>query len=152
VKNPVKDPLGTKLYYSISEVAELTQLPSYTLRAWEKEFTCLRPRRARGKNRAYRERDIRVILLIKSLLHDERYTMQGVKQKLLNEPELLHGVGFDPASARPVQMVLEVTDPKPAADPGGAAAPGPSAPAPGAQTGALLATVREELRALLELL
>lgn len=152
MKNPVKDPLGTKLYYSISEVAELTQLPPYTLRAWEKEFVCLRPRRARGKNRAYRERDIRVILLIKSLLHDERYTMQGVKQKLLNEPELLHGAGIEPSAARPVQSVGEVTDPEPAVDPGGAAPSGPSVPDPGARAKALLAAAREELRALLDLL
>jgi len=85
----VKNPLGTKLYYSISEVAKITDLQPYTLRAWEKEFPCLRPRRARGKNRAYRERDISIILLIKELLYRERYTTQGVKQKLKNEPELL---------------------------------------------------------------
>ena len=85
----MKNPLGTKLYYSISEVAELTDLQPYTLRAWEKEFACLRPKRARGKNRAYRERDIGIVLLIKGLLYQERYTTQGVKQKLKNEPDLL---------------------------------------------------------------
>ena len=85
----MKNPLGTKLYYSISEVAELTDLQPYTLRAWEKEFACLRPKRARGKNRAYRERDIGIVLLIERLLYQERYTTQGVKQKLKNEPDLL---------------------------------------------------------------
>ena len=80
---------GTKLYYSIGEVAELTELQPYTLRAWEKEFASLRPRRVRGKNRAYRERDIGIILLIKRLLHEERYSTRGVRQKLKNEPELI---------------------------------------------------------------
>ena len=90
----MKNPLQNKLYYSISEVAGLTQLQPYTLRAWEKEFTCLRPRRARGgKNRAYRERDIGIILLLKRLLYEERYTTQGVKKKLKDEPELLRRVG-----------------------------------------------------------
>jgi DNA-binding transcriptional MerR regulator len=89
----VNNPLGTKLYYSISEVAELTDLQPYTLRAWEKEFPSLRPRRPRGKNRAYRERDIGIILLIKKLLYEERYTTQGVKKKLRNEPELLRQIG-----------------------------------------------------------
>jgi DNA-binding transcriptional MerR regulator len=90
----VKNPLQNKLYYSISEVAELTQLQPYTLRAWEKEFACLRPRRARGgKNRAYKERDIGIILLLKRLLYEERYTTQGVKKKLKDEPELLRQVG-----------------------------------------------------------
>lgn len=90
----MKNPLQNKLYYSISEVAELTQLQPYTLRAWEKEFACLRPRRARGgKNRAYRERDIGIVLLLKRLLYEERYTTQGVKKKLKDEPELLRQVG-----------------------------------------------------------
>ncbi len=85
----MRKPLGTKLYYTISEVAALTELPPYTLRAWEKEFACLRPRRARGKNRAYRERDIGIILMLRRLLHEERYTSDGAKQRLLNEPELI---------------------------------------------------------------
>ena len=89
----MKNPLGNKLYYSISEVAEITDLQPYTLRAWEREFPCLRPRRNRGKNRAYRERDIGVILLIKKLLYNERYTTQGVKKKLKAEPELLQQIG-----------------------------------------------------------
>ncbi len=90
----MKNPLQNKLYYSISEVAELTQLQPYTLRAWEKEFACLRPRRARGgKNRAYRERDIGIILLLKRLLYEECYTTQGVKKKLKDEPELLRQAG-----------------------------------------------------------
>lgn len=85
----MRQPLGTKLYYSIGEVAELTDLQPYTLRAWEKEFTCLRPRRVRGKNRAYRERDIGIIRLIKRLLYEERYSTRGVQQKLKAEPELV---------------------------------------------------------------
>ena len=93
----MNNPLGTKLYYSISEVAELTDLQPYTLRAWEKEFSSLRPRRAGGKNRAYRERDIGIILLIKKLLYEERYTTQGVKKKLRNEPELLRQIGSQTA-------------------------------------------------------
>jgi DNA-binding transcriptional MerR regulator len=152
VKNPLKDPLSTKLYYSISEVAELTRLPPYTLRAWEKEFACLRPRRARGKNRAYRERDIRIILLIKSLLHDQRYTMEGVKQKLLNEPELLRGTGTEPPAGRPVQPAREVDGPEPVVDPSAAPRPEPAAADSGARTRALLTAAREELREILDLL
>lgn len=94
--SPVKKSLDTKLYYSISEVAELTDLQPYTLRAWEKEFACLRPRRARGKNRAYRTRDIAIIQLIKQLLYAEGYTTKGVKQKLKNEPDLLKTIALQP--------------------------------------------------------
>jgi DNA-binding transcriptional MerR regulator len=84
----VKRSLGTKLYYSIGEVADLTQLQPHTLRAWEKEFSCLRPKRM-GKNRAYRERDIGVILLIRRLLYQERYSTRGAQLRLKNEPELI---------------------------------------------------------------
>ena len=109
----MKNPLQNKLYYSISEVAELTQLQPYTLRAWEKEFACLRPRRARGgKNRAYRERDIGVILLLKRLLYEARYTTQGVKKKLKDEPELLRQVG----EQVPVLLAQQQDRPVPAAE------------------------------------
>lgn len=85
----MKYPLGQKLYFSISEVAEITDLQPYILRTWEKEFACLRPRRLRGKNRAYRQRDINLILLIKRLLYEERFTVQGVRQKLKNDSDLI---------------------------------------------------------------
>ncbi|MBJ67969.1 MAG: hypothetical protein CME28_08180 [Gemmatimonadetes bacterium] len=97
----IKSHVGKKLYYSISEVAEITDLQPYTLRAWEKEFTCLRPRRARGKNRAYRGRDIGIVLLIKQLLYQEGYTTKGVKQKLKNEPELIRSTTFNPSPNDP---------------------------------------------------
>ena len=109
----MKNPLQNKLYYSISEVAELTQLQPYTLRAWEKEFACLQPRRARsGKNRTYRERDIGIILLLKRLLYEERYTTQGVKKKLKDEPELLRQVG----EHVPVLLAQQQDSPAPAAE------------------------------------
>lgn len=47
----------------------------------------------RGKNRAYRERDIGIILLIKRLLHHDRYSTRGARQKLKNEPELVRSAG-----------------------------------------------------------
>lgn len=112
----MKNPLQNKLYYSISEVAELTQLQPYTLRAWEKEFACLRPRRARGgKNRAYRERDIGIILLLKRLLYEEGYTTQGVKKKLKDEPELLHQAG-EPVPALGTKQQDRPVLPAPAPD------------------------------------
>ncbi|MEE2656884.1 MAG: MerR family transcriptional regulator [Candidatus Latescibacterota bacterium] len=96
----MKQTLGTKLYYSIGEVAELTDLQPYTLRSWEKEFPSLRPKRLRGKNRAYRERDIGIILLIKRLLYDERYSTRGARQRLKNEPELVRGAVDNVVSLR----------------------------------------------------
>jgi DNA-binding transcriptional MerR regulator len=71
-----------KLYYSISEVAKITDLEQYVLRYWESEFEHLKPQKNRAGNRIYTNRDIKLILYIKKLLRDERYTIEGAKQVL----------------------------------------------------------------------
>ncbi len=71
-----------KLYYSISEVAEMTDVKPYVLRFWEKEFPLLRPKKNRGGNRTYQKREIVLVNRIKSLLYDEGYTIEGARQKL----------------------------------------------------------------------
>jgi len=76
-------PLGIKkLYYSISEVSKITDLEQYVLRYWESEFDHLKPAKNRAGNRIYTNRDIKLILYIKKLLRDERYTIEGAKQVL----------------------------------------------------------------------
>ena len=74
-----------KLYYSISEVSTITGLKQYVLRYWETEFTQLKPSKNRAGNRIYRSHDIDVIIGIKSLLYDRKYTIKGAKQHL-NRP------------------------------------------------------------------
>lgn len=71
-----------KLYYSISEVSKITDLEQYVLRYWESEFDNLKPSKNRAGNRIYTNRDIKLILYIKKLLRDERYTIEGAKQVL----------------------------------------------------------------------
>lgn len=73
-----------KLYYSISEVSKLTGLEQYILRYWESEFDQLKPSKNRAGNRIYTNKDITLILRIKKLLRDEKYTIEGAK-KILNE-------------------------------------------------------------------
>lgn len=69
-----------KLYYSISEVSKITDLEQYVLRYWESEFENLQPAKNRAGNRIYTNKDIKLILYIKKLLRDERYTIEGAKQ------------------------------------------------------------------------
>ena len=71
-----------KLYYSISEVSKITDLEQYVLRYWESEFEQLSPAKNRAGNRIYTNRDIKLILYIKKLLREERYTIEGAKQVL----------------------------------------------------------------------
>lgn len=75
-----------KLYYSISEVSKITGLEQYVLRYWENEFEELKPAKNRAGNRIYTNKDIQVILKIKKLLKDEKYTIEGAK-KLIKDPE-----------------------------------------------------------------
>jgi DNA-binding transcriptional MerR regulator len=71
-----------KLYYSISEVSKITDLEQYVLRYWESEFEQLKPQKNRAGNRVYSNKDIKLILHIKQLLREERYTIEGAKQIL----------------------------------------------------------------------
>ena len=71
-----------KLYYSISEVSQITSLKKYILRYWENEFSDLKPGKNRAGNRIYRLNDIKTIFLIKKLLYQEKYTIEGAKKKL----------------------------------------------------------------------
>jgi DNA-binding transcriptional MerR regulator len=72
------------LYYSISEVSKITDLEQYVLRYWESEFEALQPAKNRAGNRIYTNKDIKMILYIKRLLREERYTIEGAKQVLQN--------------------------------------------------------------------
>ena len=71
-----------KLYYSISEVCSMTGLEQHVLRYWESEFPQLRPKKNRSGNRAYRNKEIKIIRYIKYLLYDELYTIPGAKKKM----------------------------------------------------------------------
>ena len=71
-----------KLYYSISEVSTITGLEQYVLRYWESEFPQLKPAKNRAGNRIYTNKDIKLIIYIKKLLRDERYTIEGAKRVL----------------------------------------------------------------------
>ena len=73
-----------KLYYSISEVSEITELKQYVLRYWETEFSQLKPSKNRAGNRIYRSHDIDLLMEIKSLLYDRKFTIKGAQQYLKN--------------------------------------------------------------------
>lgn len=73
-----------KLYYSISEVSRICDLEQYVLRYWETEFEQLKPAKNSSGNRIYTNKDIKMILLIKKLLKEEKYTIEGAKKILKN--------------------------------------------------------------------
>jgi DNA-binding transcriptional MerR regulator len=71
-----------KVYYSITEIADLTKVKPHVLRYWESEFPALAPRKNRAGNRVYQEKDIKLIFLIRHLLYEEGFTIAGAKRKL----------------------------------------------------------------------
>lgn len=90
-------PLVRKEYYSISEVADLVGLPAHVLRYWESQFSVLNPSKNRSGNRVYQRKEIKLILLVKQLLYDEKYTVEGAKQKL---EQLRRGQGVADATTQ----------------------------------------------------
>jgi len=74
-----------KNYFSISEVSEITHIKPYILRYWESQFKTLRPTRRVSGQRKYTRKDIELILRIKELLYEKKFTISGAKRYLINE-------------------------------------------------------------------
>lgn len=74
--------LPDKLFFKIGEVAKLAGVEPHVIRYWEQEFRSIRPRKTRGGHRYYKRGDVELILLIKRLLHEERFTVEGARRRL----------------------------------------------------------------------
>ncbi len=86
----MKDLSIKKLYYSISEVSKITNIEQYVLRYWETEFEELNPQKNRAGNRIFTNKDIQIILYVKSLLREKKYTIEGAKKILADyKPEVV---------------------------------------------------------------
>ena len=94
------NPKVKKLYYSIGEVSDMTDLKSYVLRYWETEFNQLKPPKNRAGNRTYRQKDIEIILNIKDLLYNKKFTIDGarnvIQSKQGSESPLSNSSGLNP--------------------------------------------------------
>jgi DNA-binding transcriptional MerR regulator len=71
-----------KLYFRIGEVSRLVGVPAYVLRYWETEFPRLAPKKSGTGHRLYRRKEVVLLLEIKQLLYDKRYTIEGARQHL----------------------------------------------------------------------
>ncbi len=80
----MRESIVKKAYYSIGEVCDLTGLKPHVLRYWETQFEVLTPIKNRGGNRVYRPKDVELVLLVKHLLYEQKYTIEGANQKLLD--------------------------------------------------------------------
>ena len=71
-----------KQYFKIGEVAEIAGVEPYVLRYWETEFSSIRPKKTRSQQRLYQRKDVELLLRIRHLLYDERFTIEGARARL----------------------------------------------------------------------
>jgi len=76
-----------KIYYSISEVAQMFNVNESTLRFWEKEFPQLNPKKAGRGVRQYKAEDIEMVKLIHYLVKERGMTLPGARQRMKNNKE-----------------------------------------------------------------
>jgi DNA-binding transcriptional MerR regulator len=79
---PTGTPIPQKRYFRIGEVSAITGIESYVLRYWETEFPRIKPARSRSGQRLYKKSDIEIILVIKDLLYQKKFTIAGAKRYL----------------------------------------------------------------------
>lgn len=78
-------PIPAKRYFTIGEVSELCAVKPHVLRYWEQEFPQLKPVKRRGNRRYYQRHDVLMIRQIRSLLHEQGFTILGARQQLAGE-------------------------------------------------------------------
>jgi DNA-binding transcriptional MerR regulator len=121
--------LPERKYFRIGEVAEIVGVEPHVLRYWETQFSQLRPHKARSGHRLYRRREVETLLVIKDLLHVQRFTIAGARQALRQGasstlPRVAEQLTLPPTAAVTARhtRVLESTLPQDAEDEEGAEA------------------------------
>lgn len=74
--------IPNKLYFKIGEVSNLLTVEPYVLRFWETEFPKLAPKKTDKGQRMYRRKDVELLLQIKHLLYEKKFTIEGARQFL----------------------------------------------------------------------
>ncbi len=97
--------------FKIGEVCEIVGVKPFVLRYWETEFEELAPAKGAGGQRTYSKSDVEVILRIKQLLYEERFTVVGAKKRLAEElagkaPK--KGGRLDTEGVEPVERLRQV--------------------------------------------
>lgn len=84
-----------RVFYRIKEVCDFTGLKPHILRYWEQEFRDIRPVKSSKGQRLYRKRDLDAIFIIKKLLYERRFTIDGAKKYLHTQKNLVDEIKED---------------------------------------------------------
>ena len=111
-KNLAKNTIPNKLYFKIGEVSAIAGVEPYVLRYWESEFKAIKPSRTRSKQRIYRRKDVELILEIKKILYEEKFTIAGARKRLQTvTSENKQQLNFDFTAKKDRQKILkEITE------------------------------------------
>lgn len=76
------DTIPEKAFFRIGEVSRILGVPPYVIRYWESEFKTVRPSRTSSDQRLYRRSDVNELLVIKRLLYEQKFTINGAKKQI----------------------------------------------------------------------
>jgi len=107
-----------KLYFRIGEVAQLAGIKPYVLRFWETEFPALGPKKSGKGHRLFRRKDVELVLEIKRLLYEKRYTIEGARKFLetRTKPTTTAPAATKTTKPKKMQGQLFGVDPSPVLD------------------------------------
>lgn len=71
-----------RLYFRIGDVADLLKVKPHVLRYWESEFPIVSPQKGATGQRIYRRSDVETLVMIRHLLHEERYSIEGARKRI----------------------------------------------------------------------
>ena len=95
---PAQQDIPDKLYFRIGDVSRLAGVKPYVLRYWETEFPAIDPKKSGTGQRLYRRKDVELVLEIKHLLYEKRFTIEGARKALEDRVKL------SPAGKRPQKV------------------------------------------------
>lgn len=78
-------PIPDKLFFRIGEVSQIVGVEPYVLRYWESEFPGLSPKKSNTGQRMFRRKDVELLLTIKDLLYEKKFTIEGARKALKAE-------------------------------------------------------------------
>jgi DNA-binding transcriptional MerR regulator len=109
-------PIPDKLYFKIGEVSQLVGVEPYVLRYWESEFPALSPRKSNTGQRMFRRKDVELLLNIKQLLYEKKFTIEGARKALksgkADKSEAVVVVEAEPLPVRQAEL-FATTNPLP---------------------------------------
>jgi len=108
---PYKEIVVEKLFYSISDVADMFKVNPSLIRFWEKEFDIIKPQKNKKGNRLFTKADVENFHLIYHLVKEKGMTLKGAQLKLKeNKGDTEHNFEIIKALENVKNMLIEMRD------------------------------------------